>query len=242
MRIPDLPVGKVAVNLTSLRIVLFDLDDTLYPECDYVYSGFQAVAEWAEKKWSMEPSITFSEFSSFFQAGYRNDVFQWWLAEKNLPDSYIADMLHVLRTHAPRIFLRPEALALLDRLRRDGIRLGLVTEGRRAVQEAKIKSLELDQWLQAAIIMGEDEVAHWKPSRIPFERALAGLASSAEQAAYVGDNPKKDFRGARSLGMYTIRVRYPDGRHFQEEPATPADAADREVANLKELSEFAKIR
>ena len=34
--------------MSRLEAVVFDLDDTLYPEADYVLSGFQAVADWAE--------------------------------------------------------------------------------------------------------------------------------------------------------------------------------------------------
>ena len=33
--------------MPSLRTVVFDLDDTLYAEEDYVHSGFRAVADWA---------------------------------------------------------------------------------------------------------------------------------------------------------------------------------------------------
>ncbi len=37
-----------------IKAVVFDLDDTLYPEKDYVMSGFSAVAEYAQAALKIE--------------------------------------------------------------------------------------------------------------------------------------------------------------------------------------------
>ncbi|MGH2606972.1 MAG: HAD hydrolase-like protein, partial [Anaerolineales bacterium] len=55
------------------------------------------------------------------------------------------------------------------------------------------------------------------------------------EAAYIGDNPAKDFRGARALGMRTVRVRRSEGLHAEREPAVEADAPDTEIENLDAL-------
>jgi putative hydrolase of the HAD superfamily len=61
------------------------------------------------------------------------------------------------------------------------------------------------------------------------------LSVAGGEAVYVGDNPRKDFRGAREAGMATIRIRRPEGLHAQDEPATPADAPDREIGSLEQV-------
>jgi putative hydrolase of the HAD superfamily len=223
-----------------LRIIFFDLDDTIYPEREYVLSGFRAIANWAESRWGLTCAVTLAEFQSYFASGYRQDVFQRWLAEKNLPAAALQEMVQVMCTHTPGISLRIEAKVLLDCLQQASYTLGLVTEGRRKVQEAKINALGLDRWLSAKVIMGEEETAHWKPSAVPFERALALLSGDPKQAVYIGDNPRKDFRGARTLGIRTVRVRYADGLHFGEEPATSEDAPDCELENLTGVSELVR--
>ena len=38
------------MTLRDWQGIVFDLDDTLYPERDYVLSGFKAVASWAEAR------------------------------------------------------------------------------------------------------------------------------------------------------------------------------------------------
>jgi FMN phosphatase YigB (HAD superfamily) len=51
----------------------------------------------------------------------------------------------------------------------------------------------------------------------------------------VADNPAKDFRGARSVGMDTVRVRHADGLYAGLEASSPADAPDREVARIEDM-------
>jgi putative hydrolase of the HAD superfamily len=220
--------------MVGLRSVIFDLDDTLYPEREYVRSGFRAVGEWAEKRLGLSEAIVRAELQALFDAEFRGDTFQWWLSEQGLPESLSVEMVSVFRTHIPRITLFPDALRALEDLH-PKCKLGLVTEGRRANQEAKVRVLGLEHWLSAVVILGEEDVAEWKPSRKPFDRVLEMLGVAGGEAVYVGDNPRKDFRGAREAGMATIRIRRPEGLHAQEEPSTPADAPDREIDSLERL-------
>jgi putative hydrolase of the HAD superfamily len=226
---------KFEANRIPFRAVLFDLDDTLYPERDYVSSGFRAIGEWAEERLGLSQVLVRAELQSLFDAGFRRDAFQWWLADKGFPEGLLAEMTRIFRAHTPRISLRPEAILLLDSLKAASLRLGLVTEGRRAVQDAKISALGLDRWMQAMVVLGEEDTENWKPSTVPFERALAMLSIAPADSVYIGDNPQKDFRGARALGMRAIRIRYPDGAHAEEEPAEPEDAPDQELKDLSGL-------
>ena len=217
-----------------LKALIFDLDDTLYPERDYVRSGFRAVAEWAERRLKLSPVIVRAELDALFDGGFRGDAFQWWLSEKGLPESLLPEMIKTYREHEPQIAFFPETKMLLETLK-PRFHLGLVTEGRRAAQEAKIRALGLDHWIEAVVILGEDDRAEWKPSRKPFDRMLGMLSITGGEAAYIGDNPQKDFRGAREAGLQTVRIRSEGGFHAGEEPAAAKDAPDREIRKLDEL-------
>jgi putative hydrolase of the HAD superfamily len=220
--------------MDNLKSIIFDLDDTLYPEREYVRSGFRAVGEWAEQRLGISQAIVRAELQALFDADFRGDAFQWWLSEQGLPESLLAEMVRIFRTHTPRITLYPDAQRALEDLR-PRYRFGLVTEGRRANQEAKVRALGLERWLSAVVILGEEDSAEWKPSRKPFDRVLGMLSVAGGEAGDVGDNPRKAFRGAREAGMATIRIRRPEGLHAQDEPATPADAPDREIGSLEQL-------
>ncbi len=220
--------------MKRIKAVVFDLDDTLYPELEYVRSGFRAVGEWAEERLGLSQAIVRAELQALFDAEFRGDTFQWWLSEQGLPEPLLLEMVRVFRTHPPRIALYPDAERILNELK-PVYQFGLVTEGRRESQQAKIRALSLDRWLSAVVILGEEDRAEWKPSRKPFDLVLEMLAEKGEGAVYVGDNPRKDFRGAREAGMATVRIRRPEGLHSREEPAAPADAPDREIVNLEQL-------
>jgi putative hydrolase of the HAD superfamily len=220
--------------MTALRAVVFDLDDTLYPERAYIRSGFLAVARWCGQQLALPEADVQSELQALFDGGYRGDTFNRWLAGRSLPSSFLPELLQVYRNHAPEITLEPETSSILDLLY-DRYLLGLITEGRRHAQEAKIAALGVERWMRAVVICGEEERAEWKPSRRPFERGLGLLRIAGEEAVYVGDNPGKDFRGAREAGLRTIRLRRKDGLHSAEEPATPADAPVEEITSLTDL-------
>jgi putative hydrolase of the HAD superfamily len=143
-------------------------------------------------------------------------------------------MVEVYRLHEPQIAPYDGTPSLLDRLRVECV-LGLVTDGFRSVQERKLDALRLGPYFQAVVFsdtLGRDA---WKPSPRPFEAVLERLSVSGREAVYVADNPAKDFRGARCVGMATVRVRHADGLYHHLEASSPADAPDWEISQLGEL-------
>jgi putative hydrolase of the HAD superfamily len=220
-----------------IKAWIFDLDDTLYPERDYVRSGFRAEGEWAEERLGLSQVIVRAQLQALFDGGFRSDAFQWWLSEQGLPESLLPEMVKVYREHIPKIGFYPDSEETLEDLKKE-YRLGLLTEGRRSAQEAKIRALGLDRWMEAVVILGEEDRGEWKPSRKPFDRILGLLAIGGSDAAYIGDNPQKDFRGAREAGLRTVRIRREGGLHEGEEPASAQDAPDREIRSLTELTEL----
>jgi putative hydrolase of the HAD superfamily len=217
-----------------IKAWIFDLDDTLYPERDYVRSGFRAVGQWAEADLKRSEVIVRAQLQALFEGGFRGDAFQWWLTEQGLPETLLPEMVRIYREHVPQIAFYPDTQPVLDALKQH-YRLGLVTEGRRAGQEAKIQALDLNRWIEAVLILGEEDRAEWKPSRKPFDRMIGMLSIMGAEAAYVGDNPQKDFRGAREAGLRSVRIRRSDGLHADEEPAGAQDAPDLEIRSLDEL-------
>lgn len=91
------------------------------------------------------------------------------------------------------------------------------------------------EWLAAemATIMRElGSAATRKPSTVPYLAALGALGAHAGRAVYVEDNPGKDFVGARSLGMTTVRVLTGEYRHVVAAPGHDADFVTANVVDL----------
>ncbi len=88
------------------------------------------------------------------------------------------------------------------------------------------------------MITDMDERAFWKPHTRPYLAALGQLGITPEKSVYIGDNPRKDFFGARQLGMHTVRVLWPGGLNTDLQPETPAHAADISLPDLSTLPEI----
>jgi HAD superfamily hydrolase (TIGR01549 family) len=105
--------------------------------------------------------------------------------------------------------LYEDALPVLEDLRGRGLRLGLVSNGQRDLEEfARHHGLDVD------VAVGSRAHGRTKPHASIFEAALQRLDVAPADAAMVGDSPADDVAGARALGMRAILLdrddRYPD--------------------------------
>ena len=222
-------------RLTVLRVIAFDLDDTLYPEWSYVLSGFRAVAAWVETAWGIPMQETYRELEADFWAGTRGDTFNRWLKAHGPPaEDALGKMIEIYRTHQPRLEPYPDVLPVL-RSMRERYSLALITEGYLEVHERKLLSLGIRDRFDFIHIGSEDQRELWKPSPYPFENLCAHFSIQPEHGVYVGDNPAKDFYGARSVGLKTIRLRREDGLHANLAPEDERYRADRTVTTMHEV-------
>jgi putative hydrolase of the HAD superfamily len=100
--------------------------------------------------------------------------------------------------------------AALGRLRRRGLRLGIVCDSGMMVGRVLRGQLErtgLARHFEAGALAFSDEVGVTKPRPAIFRRALAGLGAEPGEAAHVGDLRFTDMAGARALGMRSVRFR-----------------------------------
>jgi putative hydrolase of the HAD superfamily len=216
------------------RAIVFDLDDTLYPERDFVHSGFRAAAAWAETHLGVPRSQAFEDFFRLSaEEGKSGHTFDHWLASHGIDAGHARSLIAAYRKHEPEIRLFPEVPRLLHRLRQENA-LGLVSDGYLDVQQRKFAALGLGNWIQAAVFSDQWGREFWKPHPRPFETVLERIGVAAEKAVYVADNPAKDFAGARRVGMATVRVRF-GGIHHRLLPASPDHAADHDVDDFADL-------
>ncbi len=224
--------------MAALQAVLFDLDDTLYPEREYVRSGFRAAAARAERMLGIPRENGFKELWGYFEAGVRGNTYNTWLESHGLDaERWVPELVTEYRTHAPDIQLHQGVSELLEELA-DHYRLGLITEGHTVSQQNKLKALGLETVFEAVVITDMDERAFWKPHTRPYLTALEQLGITPEKSVYIGDNPRKDFFGARQLGMHTVRVQWPQGLNTDLQPETPEHAADMSLPDLSALPEI----
>jgi putative hydrolase of the HAD superfamily len=219
-----------------LSAVIFDLDDTLYPEQAFVESGLRAVAEWASDQFKLDRAAVAAELTHIHMQ-HVSDTFNRWLSAHRLSESeWVAPMVQTYREHIPVISPFPEVPAVLDQLRKS-YSLGIITDGHLRCQQNKLQALGIAAQFDAIVFSDRWGRAHWKPAPFPYQQALSELGAHPSRSVYVGDNPHKDFLGARQTGMWTIRVRRRGGIHHRAEAASPDRAPHLEIASLTRLTE-----
>lgn len=184
----------------SGRCVVFDLDDTLFDEIDYVRSGYYAVA-----------SALRAAFGADCQAALLNraaadafdDAFQSVARDFALPNGSVELMIETYRTHRPVLRPRLGVLELLEQLKAvDGV-LGCITDGRSVAQRAKIDALGVGSLLDVLLI--SEETGHNKLQLHNFEEMMRRV--TAAEFWYVADNCAKDFVIPNTLRWRTLGLR-----------------------------------
>ena len=211
MIIPYLWMKKI------LKAILFDLDDTLYLERDFVKSGFKTVATLIQNDNGIDKEVVFNRLLSIFNSGERKNIFDSYINEFGEINYNINELVNLYRSHVPNIHLLPginEYLLSLSRV----YKLGLVTDGYIQTQKNKIKALGLNNIFDQILITEELGREFWKPSTVPFSKICDKLEVIPMEAIYIGDNPKKDFKGPNQLKMDSIRLRLKDGEHYVSQP------------------------
>lgn len=218
--------------------MLLDLDDTLYPERDFARGGFRAAAALLSSRLDRSSDELFEWLWQQFERGVRGSIFDGVLTELNVPHdtTLIDELVRAYRSHEPQLTLFADANRLLDLLwPRYGI--GLLTDGPADVQRRKVKALGLQCRVESIVYSDDFGREHWKPSPIPYLELLRKMHIDPSHAVYVGDNPKKDFVGARRLGLQTVRIRRPNTEYGHLD-ALPGYEADHEITSLDSLPEW----
>ena len=213
--------------------MVFDIDDTLYMEMDYLRSGFAAVGAWAETRLGL---TSFSERCWLsFETGARHSIFDDVLASYGFAEADERDLVAALveryRRHPPSISLLPDADAALRRLH--GLfHLAAVSDGPLDSQRAKVRALGLMGRLEPIVLTEELGRGRGKPNPAAFRLIEDRLEVGGDRCVYVADNPVKDFQAPAALGWRTVRVRRRGGLH---EKAPSGPDVDFEVATLAPL-------
>jgi putative hydrolase of the HAD superfamily len=101
-----------------------------------------------------------------------------------------------------------EAAATLERLRRRGIRLVVVSNWDVSLHDV-LRETGLDVHLTGTITSAE--IGSPKPSRAIFDHALTIAGVPARYAIHVGDSLREDVAGARAAGIFPVLVACGDG-------------------------------
>ncbi len=211
-------------------MLVFDLDDTLYLERDFAFSGFAHLERWVAEHYGVSgfgPAC-----QNIFTTGDRRKIFNTACALLGLPDSpdFIDRLVQEYRLHVPKIQLSPDAERFLSAASHP---MGLITDGPERMQRNKIAALKLEQRIAHIRPTGAWPEGFGKPHPRAFEE-MESLAPGGSKMVYVADNPAKDFVTPNAMGWQTVQVLRAGAVH-DPNPPDQAHAAQVRIIDFDQL-------
>ncbi|AYC34803.1 HAD family hydrolase [Pseudomonas cavernae] len=225
----------------SIRLITFDLDDTLWDNRPVILGAEAAMRDWltrhapllaalpVEHLWGIRSQLLAAEPALKHRLSElrRRTLLQalqgvgYYPAEaKDLAEGAFQAMLHARH----RITLYPDTVSTLELLA-TRYHLGVITNG-----NADVRRLGLADYFQFALCA--EELGIGKPDPHPFQEALRRVGVSAQQAVHIGDHPGDDIAGARAAGLRAIWFN-PEGKEWGDD--RPPDAQIRSLGELPAL-------
>ena len=187
-------------------ILIFDLDDTLYEEITFVYSGFKSVGRYLYEKYGFDPDESFLSMVKYLKKYGRGAIFNYLLLNKNIfNESNLKKCISIYRSHKPSIVINKEVYKYLLELGKK-FSLYLVTDGNKYVQHNKIAALGIYPLFKKVFITHNYGLDKAKPSLYCFNKIKKIEACNWSDIFYIGDNPNKDFVNLNKMGANTIRI------------------------------------
>ena len=204
---------------SRMKVICFDLDDTLYKEIDYLMSAYREVAEYAAGQCTgCSDSVYFLAIKAYNRMldAYHQGLNAFEELNKFLGlELPVSDYLYIYRHHKPKIALSEDVVQTLDALKAEGVRIGLITDGRSVQQRIKIVSLGLGRWIDEKDMVISEVFGSEKPALANYEYFMKHYPE-CHDFTYVGDNPRKDFIAPNALGWQTVCLK-DDGRNIHRQ-------------------------
>lgn len=125
----------------------------------------------------------------------------------------------------------PHVRETLIKLKEKGLLLGIVSDAPRLQAWLRLAELNLGEFFDFVIAL--EDTGQKKPSKLPFKAAIKKLSLLPAEILFVGDNPARDIRGAKSVGMQTALAAY--GLVTGSPKKSGADFVLRDIKNLLKI-------
>lgn len=187
-------------RFTKYKLIIFDLDDTLYPERDYLFAAYDSIAKLVADRSGSNERVYSEYLKNTFINGGRSNLFDSFIHEFNLSNTVsIQEMLLILRTNSCELSLYRKAKDLLDYLQKESVMFVIFTNGNLTQQRNKIACLKLKENYPSVDVYYAAEYES-KPSPVGIYAILRDYNVDSKKALVVGDSAT-DHGAAKAAGI-----------------------------------------
>jgi putative hydrolase of the HAD superfamily len=185
--------------------VVFDLDNTLYDTRQYFLGAFYKIATYLANKYHIDKQRIYRRLINTWRqkTSMYPYLFDNLLSSVGLRKEF-KKVIKIFNNYSCNLKPYKELIPVLKELKKRSYKLGIITDGTPGRQKRKIKSLGIKNFFDAVLFTKLFFTP--KPSAKPFKRIIKILKVRPNNSFYVGDNPLIDFKGAKEIGMQTVRL------------------------------------
>jgi len=225
------------VVIDGIKLVVFDLDDTLYPEWDFVEGGFRNVAACLAGDSAELADRLVGKMKELIRSEGRGAIFQAILTDLGLEatSERVSELVGVYRTSERPLAFFPDSARAIERFREAGFLLAVLTDGAISSQATKVRLLDLERKVDRVIYTDSYGPGFGKPCPYCFEVLMKEFSVEPEGCVYIADNEMKDFLAPNTLGWQTVKVVRPNGVYRERRSEDLGYQARCTVETLDEL-------
>ncbi len=217
-----------------MKVIVFDLDDTLYYEIQFVESAFNYINRYLINRFDIN-------IKNQVQTMIKNrefNLYDWIILNTDITneDFPLTLFLNQYRYHFPSIKLKKGAEECLLELKSLKYKIGIITDGRSVTQRNKIKALGLEQYFEKIII--SEETGFSKPHRHNFQ-LIEKFFSESSHFTYVGDNTSKDFEYTQISNKWNSVCLEDAGYNIHKQDID--SLMDKGITSVKNLKDIIKV-
>ena len=180
------------IQIDERSVIVFDLDDTLYNEIEYLRSAYIEIAKKSDVE-NWKP--LFARLFSLYRSGL--NAFTYVSETYGLS---LQDLLKTYHNHTPNLSPFNGVLETFRRIKDKKGKVCIITDGRKITQNKKIEALGLLDYIDTIII--SEETGFEKPERHNYKIIEETFPNG--NYWYIADNIRKDFLAPNQMGWKSI--------------------------------------